>query len=481
MYTRQALAALQATSRSLSPAKHLPARLASAEAVQLLGATQSAPAEPAEAVLELLRRKLVARFSNAAYDVQISRRDLSNAPWLLWHHQQPLANISGLLEAVYAQSIRSNSTRRNFIEAWVHDFSTEGPAIGKAGAAIRLLLTSTRDPRLEHWRIGDRVASVFDPKAGPCQFANWLLNGPQTVDEIFEMTGFADPFRSVGGFMRVVQQELLKLAEPKLGGEAGEQALARLVACFAPGNQLRFQESQSRGEIARGLLAPWIESEQEPTESVRRGVQAFLLKYVGDPRIHPARWSDAGDQATSLMRRWLTRASLSAFFELIRDHALDSHWRYREAFWTACLDKDETADAWLVFGRNIHASARAIRELNGSYGRLEGSGVSGDHAVMLLKIKNLIFCEWSHNGKLRVWSGDWKDAPRLNLPSYTRADLTANGLPFPPNSRFGSKGAGDGGGLSHIGSDRSYWQGSAAELLARRARISLGPADWLPR
>ena len=181
------------------------------------------------------------------------------------------------------------------------------------------------------------------------------------------------------------------------------------------------------------------------------------------------------------MRRWLTRASLSAFFELISDHAYDAHWRYREAFWSACLDKDETADAWLALGSKIHASARAVRELNSSYGRLEGAGVSGDQAVLLLKIKNLIFCEWSHNGKLRAWSGEWKNAPPLGLPSYTRADITGNGLPFPPNPKFGSKGAIDGTGLSHIGSDRSYWQGSAAELLARRARISLTQADWLPR
>ncbi len=462
MHTRRALAALQATSRSLTPTKHLPVHLASAKAVQLLGATQAAPAEPVESVLELLRRKLVARFSNADHHVEILRGDLNNAPWLLWDHKQPLADIPRLLEAVCSQALRSGSTRRNLIEAWIHDFSVDGPAAVKAGSAIRLLLASTRDARLEHWRIGDRVASLFDPQAGPRQFANWLLSGPQPVDEIFRTTGFADPLRSVSGYMRVVQQELLKLAGPRLRAEMGEHALTRVIACLAPGNQLRFQEPQSRGAIARGLLSPWIENRQEPSDSVRHGVQTFLLKHVGDPRIHPARWSDAGDQATSIMRRWLTRASLSAFFAPIRDHALDSHWRYREAFWTACLDKDETADAWLVFGRNIHASARGIRELNGSYGRLEGSSVSGDHAVMLLKIKNLIFCEWSHNGKLRVWPDDWKTAPRLNLPSYNRADLTGNGLPFPPNSKFGSWG---GERWSRV---ESYWLGP--ELLAGKCR-----------
>jgi len=228
--------------------------------------------------------------------------------------------------------------------------------------------------------------------------------------------------------MRVVQQELFETGRTKTEGRDWEQALTRLIGCLAPGNQLRFQESQSRGAIARGLLSPWIENGQEPPESVRHGIQTFLLKHVGDPRIHPARWSDAGDQATSVMRRWLTRASLSAFFELIRDHALDSHWRYREAFWTACLDKDETqTPGWFLAEISMHRREvfeSSMEVMDGS----KGAACLGDHAVMLAKIKNLIFCEWSHNGKLRVWPDDWKNAPRLNLPSYTRADLTGNGL-----------------------------------------------------
>jgi len=181
------------------------------------------------------------------------------------------------------------------------------------------------------------------------------------------------------------------------------------------------------------------------------------------------------------MRRWLTRASLRAFFDLISEHVLDPQWRYREAFWSACLDKDAAAEAWLALGSQVHASARAVRELNGAYARLEGAGVLGTQAVLLLRIRNLVFCEWSHNGKLRVWPADRENAPRLNLTSYTRGDLTAPGLLFPPNPAFGSRGTRNGEGLSHFGPERNYWQGSAAELLARRAGINLTPSDWNPR
>ena len=46
---------------------------------------------------------------------------------------------------------------------------------------------------------------------------------------------------------------------------------------------------------------------------------------------------------------------------------------------------------------------------------------------------------------------------------------------------IGSGGSADGMGLSHMGSDRGYWQGSVAELLARRAGIRLTEGDWTPR
>ena len=178
------------------------------------------------------------------------------------------------------------------------------------------------------------------------------------------------------------------------------------------------------------------------------------------------------------MRRWLARASLKAFFELIADHALDAHWKYREAFWSACLNRGGIDDAWLALGSRVHADASAVRELDGAYARLDGAG---DQSILLLKVKNTVFCEWSHNGKLRAWPDDWKSAPRLNQRSYSRKDVTQSGLPFPRNLQFGSNGSADGAGLSHFGSDRSYWQGSAAELLARRAGINLAPSDWMPR
>jgi hypothetical protein len=454
----------------------LPAKSESSKAVDTLNASDAAIALPPDAVLDVIRSRLIRASSEGG---QYLRSDLRAAVWLLWTERQPLSEVAGLLEAVLTQAYKSNATARALIEAWLRAFSRNDPSVVRTGMSIRQLLIARPTPRLELWRKADRRVGLFDAREGPTKLASELISGAETVDEVLYASGFDDPLRASGGFIRTVQQEIVAKASGLLTRSDADQSLKRILAFLAPRGTLRFAEPKSRGEMARGLLRPWLVGENEPKEMIRFQIQDFLLDHLGDPRLKAQRWQEAGEQATSLMRRWLTRASLKAFFGLISEHALDAHWRYREAFWSACLEKDATVEAWLALGSRIHASARAVEDLKGAYARLDGA--SGDQAVLLLRVKNLIFCEWSHNGKLRAWPADWSNAPRLERKVYTRAELTGKGLPFPPNARFRSNGSADGMGLSHVGSDRNRWQGSAAELLARRTQIVLTPADWRPR
>lgn len=474
-HARQAIERLGASARLLRRASRLPAKSDSAKAVDALKAIDSAIALPVDAVLDLIRNRLINVSSGGD---QYLRSDLRASVWLLWAERQPLSELPGLMDAVLTQAYKSNATARALIEAWLRAFSRNDPSVVRTGMSIRQLLVARPTPRLELWRNADRRLGLFDAREGPTKLTNQLISGPETVDEVLSASGFDDPLRASGGYIRAVQQEIVAKSSGFLTRPAADQSLKRVLAFLAPNGKLRFAEPKSRGEVARGLLRPWLGGENVP-EEIRFQIQDFLLEHLGDPRLQAQRWQEAGEQATSLMRRWLTRASLQAFFSLISEHALDAHWVYRKAFWSACLEKDPTIEAWLALGSRIRDSARAVEDLKGGYARLDGA--SGDQAVLLLRVKNTIFCEWSHNGKLRAWPSDWSNAPRLERRSYTRAELTREGLPFPPNARFRSTGSADGMGLSHIGSARNRWQGSAAELLARRTQIVLSPSDWRPR
>lgn len=476
--TREALVGLSAATQRFRNFR-LPEIRESAHAVEKLGAGKAVPAKPKDSILDQVRKNLIAAMQSGDLGTA-GHRDLREAPWLLWEAKEPLASLPGLLDLVAGVAGRSGSTRRKLIQAWLLGFEARTPRIDDGGRIIRRLLSASDDPRLDRWRRPDRALDLFDARRGPSRIAAEILSSDRPIETTVQEVGLAEPLQAVGGYARAIQAEVLNQfgAATKFG--AGE-VFARCVGFLAPGARLRFDDGPARGEIARGLLAPWLLESKHPVDALRGDVQSFLLHHLGDPRIRPQHWKFAGDDAVALMRRWLARASLKAFFALIDDHALDAHWRYRGAFWSACLNKGAIEDTWLALGSRVYGSARAVKDLNGSYGRLEGGRVAGDQSVLLLKIGKYVFCEWSHNGKLRVWPSDWKAAPRLERSSYSREDLTTQGLPFPPSPRLGSRGAPDGHGLSHIGSERSYWQGSAAEFLARHAGVQLSPADWMPR
>ncbi|BBF93954.1 EH signature domain-containing protein [Blastochloris tepida] len=475
--TREVLGRLAAAVKVLRATK-LPEAEASAQALVDLGAAGRAPKPPEKSMLDQARSSILAAAQSRAY-TQVPAKYLREAPWLLWAVKQPLAGLPGLLDAVVALAMRHGSVRRKLIQAWLLGFDANAPMIEAAGHAIRRLLAETPDARLDAWRNVDRALNLFDARFGPRRVADAILTAQRSVAAILQEVGLDDPVQAGGGYARAVQGEVLMQFATTLPKAHPDEIVARCLAFLAPGGRLRFEEPGAQGAVARGLLAPWLRGGSPPSDATRAEIQAFLLRALGDPRLRPQHWREAGDEATALMRRWLARASLKLFFDLIDDYALDDHWRYREAFWAACLNKGLIEDAWLALGKRVFASARALKDLNGAYARLEGA--SGDQSVLLMRIGSYVFCDWSHNGKLRAWQADWKNAPHLGARSYSRDDLTGKGLPFPPNAQFGSRGAPDGDGLSHIGSKRSYWQGSAAELIARRTGVRLSPTDWMPR
>jgi hypothetical protein len=150
-------------------------------------------------------------------------------------------------------------------------------------------------------------------------------------------------------------------------------------------------------------------------------------------------------------------------------------WKARKAFWGTCLQKGHIRDSWLVLGDNVARSIADKAELRGSYGRL----IDGDpnHSVLLMQIGNLVFSEWTYNGKLRAWPNDWKNAPRLFGSSYQRSQVTADGLQFPAPADRPDLGTTRSDGVSHT----VVWQGRVAALLRRKEGIILTPDDWRAR
>ncbi|MBW6398948.1 hypothetical protein KPL78_13875 [Roseomonas sp. HJA6] len=433
---------------------------------------------PSATDLEALRKRMQAVFTGGD-KVPITRRELRNAVWILWNGSPQGAAIPGLMEAMIGAASASPRLIRAMIEAWLRDYAADSGVAREGGLAIRRLLRASQDALLQRWQEADRDFAIFDASKGVPRIAKALLSGRQEVGQIWMAIGLDDSFRATGGYMRAVLSELLAMLPAVLRGSDARVMLDRSLAVLAPDDKLRFGQ-EMRGAVGRGLLGAWLDAGRAPDAALRDPVRDFLLRHLGDPRTRAPNWTPVGDTATALMRRWLARASLDAFFDLIDEYALDHQWRYRKAFWSAYLERGAIEDAWLALGYRVGSAARAVRDLAGAHGRLEGGGVQGNQSVLLMHIGPLVVCEWSHNGKLRAWPRDWANAPALHRQTYARDDLVSKGLPFPPSPETGVGGSADGMGLVHRGSDNGVWQGSAAELIARKARITLTRSNWMP-
>ncbi len=255
--------------------------------------------------------------------------------------------------------------------------------------------------------------------------------------------------------MRAVHAECLGQLPSLLRGPNAAARFERVAAVLTRDAQLRFPDA--RLEIARALFRAWTEERQSPGADAQAVVRDFALTHIGHPQLRLRAWIGADPEA-AILRRWLAQASLRVFFGLIADHARNSQWPYREAFWSACLTKGAIADAWLVLGRSVYADAHARKELGFPFGKLAKG--SPEHSVLLLRVGPLILAEWSHDGKLRAWRVE--DGPKLFLPTYARDDIQRP-APFE---------------LVHSGSATDLWQSRAAELLERYAEVRLHQSEW---
>jgi hypothetical protein len=443
-----ALARLDAAITAMLP--RLPQDAPTARMIRLSSAADAAPRPPERELLEGVRQRLHAASTNGG---EPDPKDLKRAPWILWQGDPPAIGFPRLLDRVVDQATRSPRALRYLIEAWLRDFAPRGQGVKSAGLAIERLLVDSSNARMEPWRSAHRRFRLFDTAEGPGALAAAILNASDPVATVLEAACFTDQVRAIGAYMRSVQAELLARLPAALERPTARMQFARACKFLINGTGLRFDDN--RAAIAMALCKSFNPA-RAPEADLQRDVTEFLVAQIGNPQIRPGRWAGA-EKESALIRRWLARASLKVFFELISDYALDQQWKYREAFWSACLSKGAIDDAWLALGTTVHASARARQDLGSAFGPL-------------------VIAEWSHNGSMRAWLVD--EAPRLGRTSYARSDLMRACLPFPSDPIRRASPDTATSGLRHAGSTTGVWQRRAALLLARHANIRLQPIDW---
>jgi hypothetical protein len=226
--------------------------------------------------------------------------------------------------------------------------------------------------------------------------------------------------------------------------------------------------------FANALLTPWIR--HRPPDTFKARLVEFFVKTYGDPRITGNRqygWRDVSPQALSVILTWLAGDTLRGFMRVLEQTA-DDIWRFRQKFWMAYYNAGHIQEAWLALGSQAAWFAKRLQaDAQGmGYGRLE-SGAAPNQSVLLLKIGQLVFTEWSHNGSLRAYLEDDSDAPTLYESSYHGSELR-DALSMDFHDRMNQNPE-----LRHMNSTGGTWQRKARDFIRIHTGIHLGDSEVL--
>lgn len=441
---------------------------------------------PADEVRRRVREAVFAASQTPAGFATLTSRELRVTPWLLWDPERPLIKLAGFLEFLLERAKRRVSLCLTLIEAWLQAFRPHDNDMNLVGRHLsEIALVETRG-RLAAWSEAHKRYRIFSPGDDFAALVRDLLTSQEDVNTILKRAGLHEPLRARSGYMLAVQSALLSQSLELLKADSADRVITRIQAIVTlEGNELRFGGDTMLGQIAQTLTAPWRDGLLASPSPLQGAVLDFLLAHLQDPRIKPGSWRTAGTETVALVKQWLARANLGAFFELVRRHVSNpEHFQYRRPFWAAYLEAGHIQDAWIALGNNVAAEARTIPDLKGTYGRLQG--VDENKALILMRIKgsqgrrDLIAAEWSDNGKLRMWLADDRQAPKLGGATYTPDEVRKPCLPFPINQGSSADEKAT-TGLVHMGSPNGRWQWRAARRIYLEAGVQVPAKSYMPK
>ena len=426
---------------------------------------------PATFELDSLHRSVAHAWQQDHSLESLSRRTLRRVPWVFFYpYANASANASWLgadpgLVSAYGRWLTQHN-HSSAARVLLHVFLRYYPARISSFTSLRAILESifmrNDSERRRSLRLWSERCQEFQLLAddGAQSFARQLVDSEQACDEFLERAGFTEQLASCAflkiGIMRYLK-EVRSLLEKKT---LDARAVDRVLILLTIGSKLRFEDLAVRKSIAANLLGPFVQV--EAANPIQFRLKRFFSQYYGDPRLPSGKgnWFGISRDARSVVMRWFIKDTLDAFFRLIKETALDRHWRYREAFWRALLNQGYILDAWFALGSRAQHLSKLQSD---TYGLLHGG--SRDQSALLISLDGVTVVEWSHNGACRFWLTRNRAAPKLHEAEYRKYDLMDSPDWY----------------QNHHGSDRGWWQDKIADWLNYQVGIRLSRRDYYPR
>ena len=322
---------------------------------------------------------------------------------------------------------------------------------------LRDVLYLATGPVAEKMRGMNDLLRFFEPDHVPDSLASLLFLESATPTQ----TLMADHLLWPGFFATrlgdAVFSAALNFSEEQLRQSATVMRLLEWLKNFP----VSVVKSDFRVPFANALLRPWW-PHRKVDIFIKKSLVDFFLREYGDPRGLRQRhyqWDGVDQYALTVIKHWLTGETLRGFFNIL-ERTADETWNFRGKFWMAYYAQGRIEEAWLVLGRTAQEEARVVFTQDSvmRYGRFE-RGAEPKQSVLLMRIGDLVFTEWSHNGSLRAYKAGDANAPVFYHHSYDGHELKAglsldfhNGLNMRPE-------------LSHRHSELGTWQRKARDMI----------------
>lgn len=428
----------------------------------------------------LRMRKLYAAARTNGYQ-HLNRGALRRLPYALWvEGELPLSSTDAELIRAYwdhhlPTAIRNPRSAKRWLVplfyVYCHHFRKQGADFQDFAQHIQQAILVARGPVAERFATLHSEQRWFSPSEVGTHLGKTIAQGPGNVRDVLAALdlwpGFVEEpicSEAFAGALKapndvLSQERVIERMKSWAKADGGSPRSAPM---------LRYGEH--RVALADGLVRPWLN--QKPADGIRHGLASFLIKHYGDPRmlteVHAGhRWQGVSPATITTVRRWLVGDTLQGFMQLLQLTA-DEIWRHRERFWMAYYDHGAIEEAWLALGSQAawHAQ-RAFNKADwAQYGALV-SGATSDQSVLLLRIGQMMFMEWSHNGSLRACAYTDADVPAMYQPEYRGEELRAvvsydfhNGQNQRPQ-------------LMHMNSEGGTWQRKARDFIAQHTGVRL--------
>ncbi|MBT6492826.1 MAG: hypothetical protein HOK97_23850 [Deltaproteobacteria bacterium] len=267
-------------------------------------------------------------------------------------------------------------------------------------------------------RLVDRF-SLFEVSGLDGRVAKFMANEDQPY-RVLKDLGISTPH--MNGLFQLAYRRFVA-RQRKAIARQNTTAIQRVLEWVHPDTDTALREGQAAA--INTLLEPWAGT--PPRAEVQERIQSELVEAYGDPRLSTAEWGRASKEALTVMRGWLTGASLEQFLEIVSAVEGSHMWEPRRDFWQGIYKNGLIEEAWVILSPQAARLARDRARRSDdkeylSHARVRDAG-SEVRCYLVLRCGEGVVIEGSHNFSVRFYKKSNGSCPSLYEDSYSKHDF----------------------------------------------------------